>query len=49
MVLGYVLGIVLRMGIIGVWVAMDFEWGVRGTIFLLRSRGDKWYRHKLIE
>ncbi|KWX87858.1 multidrug transporter MatE, partial [Paenibacillus riograndensis] len=28
-VLGYVLGIVLNMGIIGVWLAMNCEWGVR--------------------
>jgi putative MATE family efflux protein len=48
-VLGYILAVVLPFGVIGVWVAMDFEWGIRGTIFLIRSRGDKWYQHKLIE
>ncbi|WP_168122882.1 MATE family efflux transporter [Paenibacillus sp. HB172176] len=47
-VLGYILGITLHFGIIGVWVAMVLEWGVRGIIFWLRFKGDKWYRHKLI-
>ncbi|WNR43308.1 MATE family efflux transporter [Paenibacillus roseipurpureus] len=48
-VLGYVLGIVFGFGIIGVWLAMNIEWGVRGLVFLLRFRGDKWYQHRLIE
>lgn len=47
-VLGYVLGIPLGFGIVGVWIAMVIEWGVRGFIFWLRFRGDKWYSHKLI-
>lgn len=48
-VLGYILGIALGFGIIGVWVAMNCEWGVRGAIFLWRYRGEKWYKHRLIE
>jgi putative MATE family efflux protein len=48
-VLGYLLGIVLHFGIVGVWLAMNCEWGVRGTIFLWRFRGSKWYQHRLIE
>ena len=47
-VLGYILGIVLDFGIIGVWLAMNIEWGVRGSIFLWRFRGKKWYQHRLI-
>lgn len=47
--LGYVLGIVLDMGIVGVWLAMNCEWGVRGAIFLWRFRGKRWYQHRLIE
>ncbi|WP_391571409.1 MATE family efflux transporter [Cohnella sp.] len=46
--LGYVLGISLGMGVMGIWLAMVAEWGVRGLIFGLRFRGDKWYRHKLV-
>jgi putative MATE family efflux protein len=48
-VLGYILGIVLHFGIIGVWLAMNCEWGVRGSIFLWRFGGKKWYQHRLID
>jgi putative MATE family efflux protein len=47
-VLGYVLGITLGFGIIGVWVAMIVEWGARGIIFGWRFKGKKWYAHKLV-
>ena len=47
-VLGYILGITLGFGIIGVWVAMVIEWGARGIIFYSRYRGKKWYAHKLV-
>jgi len=47
-ILGYVLGVTLGYGLMGVWAAMIIEWGVRGFIFVWRFRGDKWYRHKLI-
>ena len=48
-ILGYVAGVVLGWGVRGVWFAMQAEWGVRGLIFLLRLRGNKWYRHKVID
>ena len=48
-VLGYILGIHTPLGIMGVWLAMDCEWGVRALVFFLRYRGDKWYRHNLID
>ncbi len=48
-VLGYLLGIVLSFGIIGFWLAMNCEWGIRGIIFFLRTRGKKWYQHHLID
>jgi Na+-driven multidrug efflux pump len=47
-VLGYILGITLGFGIIGVWVAMIIEWGVRGMIFTGRFKGKKWFAHKLV-
>lgn len=47
-VLGYVLGIVLKMDIFGVWLAMILEWGVRGFFFYRRFRGTKWYEHNFI-
>lgn len=47
-ILGYILGITFHMGIMGVWVAMVAEWGIRGCVFAWRFKGDKWYAHKLI-
>lgn len=46
--LGYILGITFGLGILGVWIAMIGEWGVRGAIFLHRFKGEKWYAHKLV-
>jgi putative MATE family efflux protein len=48
-VLGYILGIMLPFGIVGFWVAMDCEWGVRTLIFRLRFRTNAWYKHKVID
>lgn len=48
-VLGYILGVVLPFGIIGVWLAMVIEWGIRGIIFRIRLHGDKWYSHRLLD
>lgn len=45
--LGYILGIVFRMGILGIWIAMYIDWIVRGTMYSLRLRGDKWVLHRL--
>jgi len=47
-VLGYVLGVTLGFGIVGVWAAMTVEWGIRGALFAWRFKGDKWYRHNLV-
>lgn len=48
-VLGYILGILTPLGVIGVWLAMDIEWIVRGAIFVIRLHGDKWYKHRVID
>ena len=48
-VLGYLLGVVLDWGVPGVWFAMEAEWGVRGIIFMIRSQGNRWYSHKVID
>lgn len=47
-VFGYLLGITLGLGVLGVWLAMCCEWGVRGVIFLWRFRGKNWYKNRLI-
>lgn len=45
--LGYIIGIVFKMGILGIWIAMYIDWIVRGTLYLLRLRGEKWILHRL--
>ncbi|MED4228401.1 MATE family efflux transporter [Neobacillus cucumis] len=47
-ILGYLLGITFGFGIVGVWAAMNIEWGMRTLIFALRFKGKKWYAHKLV-
>lgn len=46
-VLGYVLGVVLGYQLMGVWIAMIVEWGVRGALFAWRFKGKKWI-HRLV-
>lgn len=48
-VLGYLLGVVLSLGVPGIWYAMEAEWSVRGIIFIIRSKGHRWYSHKVID
>ena len=48
-VVGYLLGITLHFGLIGIWIAMIIEWAVRGLIFFFRFRGSKWCTHHLID
>jgi putative MATE family efflux protein len=45
--LGYIIGIVFKVGILGIWIAMYVDWIVRGTLYLLRLRGTKWILHRL--
>lgn len=47
-VLGYILGITLHYGLLGVWAAMCIEWFVRGIIFAVRLWGGKWMRKRLV-
>jgi putative MATE family efflux protein len=47
--LGYVLGIPLKLGLIGVWLGMYTDWIVRGTLYYLRLRSGKWKEHVVIK
>ncbi|HCW52963.1 MAG TPA: MATE family efflux transporter [Clostridium sp.] len=46
-VFGYILGIKLNLGVFGVWVAMYMDWIVRGAMYCIRIRGDKWIAHRV--
>ncbi|EMH4162890.1 EmmdR/YeeO family multidrug/toxin efflux MATE transporter [Pluralibacter gergoviae] len=41
-VAGYVLGIVLGMGVVGVWLGMFLDWAVRGACFYWRMVSGRW-------
>lgn len=40
--MGYVFGIILKFGLIGVWLGMYTDWVVRGILFYRRFRSGKW-------
>ncbi|WP_160687416.1 MATE family efflux transporter [Clostridium sp. C2-6-12] len=44
---GYIIGIVFKVGILGIWIGMYVDWLVRGTLYLHRLRGTKWILHRL--
>lgn len=43
LLLGYVLGIGLGFGIVGVWCGVIADWFVRSAMYVIRLRGDKWH------
>ena len=46
--LGYTLGVVFDMGVIGIWVAMGFDWALRAVIYIARYKSGKWKNFKVI-
>ena len=44
-VAGYLLGIVLGMGVVGVWLGMFLDWLVRGICFWRRLISGKWLQN----
>ena len=44
----FLFGIVLNMGIIGIWIAMGMDWLARSAAFLWRYKGGKWREIKMI-
>lgn len=46
--LAYLLGGVLKMGLIGVWIGMSVDWFTRAVCNFLRYRSGKWLEKKVI-
>lgn len=44
----YILGVVFKMGVIGVWTAMGIDWFVRAVIYVFRFKNGKWKELKVI-
>ena len=47
--LGYLFGVVLKWGVYGIFIAMFIDWGIRGILYYVRMRGDKWLSHKFTD
>ena len=47
--LGYLLGVVLNFGIVGVWIGMACDELLRGMIFTMRWKRGKWRKMTLVE
>lgn len=43
--IGYILTIVLGLGVPGVWLGMMMEWLIRAILLRMRIKGDKWLSH----
>lgn len=48
-VLSYVLGRYMGLGVLGVWIAMSADWLVRSIIFMTRFVRGKWRKHAFVE
>ena len=47
--LGYLLGVVLGFGIIGIWLGMVSDWVVRGSLYCIRFKKGKWKHKPLVK
>ena len=47
-ILALILGVGFGMGIIGVWIAMGLDWGLRAVLFTWRYKSGKWMEYKLV-
>jgi putative MATE family efflux protein len=46
--LGYILAIVFDMGVIGIWIAMGFDWMLRSAIYIARFKSGRWKEFRVI-
>ena len=48
LLLSYILGITLQMGVIGIAIAMVCDWIIRAVIFFWRQKSGKWKEFQVI-
>ena len=48
LVMSYVIGGMLGLGLLGVWIAMFIDWIVRAIFFVGRYFSEKWMNRQLI-
>jgi len=39
---GYILGVQMGLGVVGIWIGMYSDWAVRGVIYYFRLRSGRW-------
>ncbi|AGX43750.1 putative MATE family efflux protein [Clostridium saccharobutylicum] len=44
---GYFVGIVCKVGVLGVWIGMYSDWAIRGVMYCFRLNGEKWIEHRI--
>ena len=49
MAFGYILGISLHFGLLGIWIGMYVDWLIRGILYLIRFKKGKWKNHIVIK
>lgn len=47
--LGYIFGIPLKLGVLGVWMGMYVDWAVRGVLYFIRLKSGKWRKNTVIK
>ncbi len=47
-VFSFILGVWLNWGIIGVWIAMGIDWGIRSVLYYRRYRSGRWQKFKIV-
>jgi putative MATE family efflux protein len=46
--MGYILGVPLKMGVMGVWIGMYIDWLVRAVLFYIRLQSGKWKKNVVV-
>lgn len=46
---GYLLAVVLRVGLLGIWISMYLDWIVRVSFFLPRFKSGKWLQQRVLD
>ncbi len=47
--LAYVIGGYMKLGVLGVWIAMTIDWAVRAVFNVIRLKGNKWEGKAVVE
>jgi Na+-driven multidrug efflux pump len=48
-ILGYLFGVVFKLGVFGIWMGMHIDWILRGTLYCFRLKSGKWKNNVVIK